>query len=181
MSTNDHRAAAGKTPVRCAVLTISDSRSITTDVGGPLACKLLQSFGHMIAETAIVPDEPIEIRTALDRWLDQESIDAIVTTGGTGISPRDRTIEVVREFLRAEIEGFGELFRMLSWEQIGAAAMLSRAVGGLAARPDGPGRSAVLFALPGSPKAVELAITRLIGPEIGHLVWEVRKSGKSSQ
>jgi len=186
MSSQDHRAeaAAAPSPVRCAVLTISDTRTAATDRGGPAARELLESFGHVIHDSAIVPDEPDQIRMVLERWLKNNEIDVIITTGGTGIGQRDCTIEAVRPLLRMELEGFGELFRMLSWEEIGPAAMLSRAVGGLAAlpaAPEGVERAAFIFALPGSVKAVELAITRLIGPELPHLAWERRKSSNLSR
>lgn len=162
--------------VRCAVLTISDSRTPATDGSGPVAERLLAGGGHQIVERALVRDEPAQIGAALDRWLADERVQAIVTTGGTGIAPRDRTIEVVRDLLTMELQGFGELFRMLSYDEVGSLAMLSRAVGGLVVRD---GLDTLLFALPGSPRAVELAVSRLIAPELDHLVGLRRGTGSN--
>jgi molybdenum cofactor biosynthesis protein B len=162
-----HRHAAAGQTAACAVLTISDTRTPKTDSGGRLIVEALEGAGHRIAHHQIVPDEPALIRPQLERWVG-EGVDLIVTTGGTGISSRDTTIEVVERLLDKKLDGFGELFRMLSWEQVGAAAMLSRAVGGLAGET-------LLFALPGSPNAVRLAVERLIVPELAHLLWERRR------
>jgi molybdenum cofactor biosynthesis protein B len=181
MSAPEHRAAAShQSQVRCAILTVSDTRDAATDRGGPKARELLTACGHIVQKTVIVRDEPEEIRAAIKGFLSDPQIDAIITTGGTGIAQRDRTADVVRELLTFELPGFGELFRMLSWQEVGSAAMLSRAIGGLAYRPNFPpnrDQGVFIFALPGSVTAVELAITRLIGPELGHLTWERRKSG----
>lgn len=165
-STTQHRTAARDRRARCAVLTISDTRTPETDKGGKLIAESLGAAGHTVADRRIVPDEPDQIRAALDAWLSSDpAFDAVLTTGGTGISSRDTTVEVAKALLDKELEGFGELFRMLSYEQVGAAAMLSRAVGGLAGET-------LLFCLPGSTNAVELAMTKLIVPELPHLVWE---------
>jgi molybdenum cofactor biosynthesis protein B len=179
MSVGEHRTAASREdPVRCAVLTVSDSRDAKTDLGGPKVRELLEGFRHIVVDSRIVVDDPPAIRSALVRWIEDGGIEAIITTGGTGISRRDNTADVVRGLIDIELEGYGELMRMLSWEQVGAAAMLSRSLGGLAfagsasrARSQG----VFVFALPGSVKAVELAMTRLIGPELSHLVGERRK------
>jgi molybdenum cofactor biosynthesis protein B len=122
-----------------------------------------------------VPDDPAKIRSQIEQWLADDSILAILITGGTGIGNRDSTVEVVRGLLTVELDGFGELFRMLSYEQVRAAAMLSRAIGGLVVRPAGEGGDTLIFAMPGSPAAVELAMSRLIGPQLSHLVWERRR------
>lgn len=144
-----------------AVLTVSDTRSAQDDVGGLRIREMVEAAGHRVGEHRIVPDERAQIRWALHTT--RREIEAIVLTGGTGIAPRDVTFEVVRNLLDKEISGFGELFRMLSYEQIGAAAMLSRAVAGVA-------RGRLVFALPGSVKGVELAMERLILPQVGHMV-----------
>lgn len=135
----------------------------------------LSQAGHETAARAIVPDEPRRIAQSLEAWLSDGGIQAVITTGGTGIARRDTTIEVVRRLLTVELEGFGELFRMLSWEQVRGAAMLSRAVGGLVIRPADQGGETLIFAIPGSPNAVETAMANLIAPQLAHLVWERRR------
>lgn len=154
--------------VRCLVITVSDTRTAATDRSGPLAAELLQAAGHTVAGREIVPDEPERIREALLAAAGRADVEAVILTGGTGVSPRDRTPEAVRPLLALELPGFGELFRMLSWQEIGAAAMLSRALGGI-----GPGGKPV-FALPGSSAAVRLGVERLIAPELAHLVGLAR-------
>ncbi len=167
MARSAHPAASGE-PVRCAVLTVSDSRTPQTDRSGPLCERLLAEFGHQTVERAIARDEPQAIRRQVEAWLADGRIQAVLVTGGSGIGTRDTTADVVRGLLTAELPGFGELFRVLSHRQIGAAAMLSRAVGGLAARDGEAGT--LVFAMPGSPAAVELALRELVGPQLGHMV-----------
>lgn len=172
-STTQHRAAAADRRARCAVLTVSDTRTAETDKGGKLIIEQLEAAGHEVVAYEIVRDEPAQVEQTLTRWLsnqeasikNQKSPDAILTTGGTGIAARDTTVEVARRFIDKELEGFGELFRMLSWEEVGPAAMLSRAVAGLAGET-------LLFTLPGSTNAVGLAMSKLIIPELPHLIWE---------
>lgn len=163
--------------VRCAVLTISDTRTLQTDDSGRLISTLLNEAGFPVAERDLVPDEADRIRSTLEAWASQAQpgIDVILTTGGTGISRRDTTIEVVRGMLTAELEGFGELFRMLSYQQVKSAAMLSRAVGGLMARPADQGGDTFIFAMPGSVNAVQTAMAGLIIPQLKHLAWERRR------
>lgn len=168
-------AAAARRPVRCAVLTVSDTRTMETDEGGRTLIRLLEAAGHATTQRAIVRDEPSAIRAAIEAWVGDEAIDAVVSTGGTGIARRDTTIEVVRSLLTSELEGFGELFRMLSYQEVGAAAMLSRAVGGLVVREPQLGGETFLFAVPGSVNAVETAVAKLVAPQLAHLVWERRK------
>ncbi len=167
-STDEHRETARGLTADCAVLSVSDTRTEATDEGGRRIVEALEAAGHRVAERALVRDEPAEIEARLRRWLAAGRVEVIVTTGGTGISLRDTTVEVVERLLDKRLEGFGELFRMLSHRQIGAAAMLSRAVAGLA------GRTAV-FALPGSVAAVALAMDELIVPELPHLLRELRR------
>jgi molybdenum cofactor biosynthesis protein B len=170
---HQHSAAAHarQRPIVCAVLTTSDSRDESSDASGDRIEELLHEAGHQVVARRIVPDDAATIRSLLEEWIGSTEIDAIVTTGGTGIGPRDVTAEVVRSLLTVELEGFGELFRVLSYEQVQAAAMISRAVGGMA------GGDTFLFALPGSRPAVELAMTRLILQQLPHLVWLRRGPG----
>ena len=176
MSADEHQqqatAFARNNPVRCAVLTVSDTRTDQTDRSGPLIRRLLTEPGHTIVHHRIVPDEPPAIAHQIDTWLADTRVQVILTTGGTGIAPRDTTIEVVRRLLTAELEGFGELFRMLSYRDIKAAAMLSRAVAGLVAKESEAGGDTFIFAMPGSTNAVETAVTQLIVPQLAHLIWQ---------
>lgn len=166
---------ARERPVRCTVLTVSDTRKPDNDAGGDLLSQLAREAGHQIVDRAIVRDDASLIRPRLESWLVRPDVDAILTTGGTGIARRDTTIEVVRSLLTAELEGFGELFRMLSWEQVRGAAMFSRAVGGLVSRDTIAGGDTYIFAMPGSPNAIETAMKNLIAPQLAHLVWERRR------
>jgi molybdenum cofactor biosynthesis protein B len=168
------RASDGQAPARCAVLTVSDSRSLETDGSGSIVVERLESAGHVLVERDLLPDEPERIGTRLDTWFADPGIDVVLITGGTGFAPRDRTIEVLRERLDREIAGFGELFRMLSHRQVGAASMLSGALGGLVTRAPDRGAPTLVFAMPGSPKAVTLAMDELIVPQLKHLLWVVR-------
>jgi molybdenum cofactor biosynthesis protein B len=163
----EHRDEAPAS-VRVAVLTMSDTRTADEDRSGQLIRTNLAWRGHELAAYDIVPDEPDRIREQISTWLADATIDAIVTNGGTGISARDSTYEVVAGLLEKRLDGFGELFRMLSWQEIGAAAMLSRAVAGSVG-------ATMIFCLPGSSNAVRLAMEKLIGPELGHAVHELRK------
>jgi molybdenum cofactor biosynthesis protein B len=164
----EHQRRAKDTPVACAVLTVSDTRTPETDTSGALLRQRLTEAGHEVARHTIVPDDPGAIRTALETWAGE--VEAVITTGGTGISRRDTTVEVVEALITKLIPGFGELFRLLSFEEIGAGAMLSRATAGVY----GPeGSETLLFCCPGSRNAVRLAADRLIVPELQHLVWEI--------
>lgn len=165
-------------PIRCAILTVSDTRTLETDESGRLIEQIIAHAEHLPMTRRIVADEPEKIESQLRDWINDRFIHVIVTTGGTGIGRRDTTIDVVKRLLTIELEGFGELFRMLSWEQVKAAAMLSRTVGGLvvneaASNDSGPGeRDTFIFALPGSINAVKTAMNQLIIPQLPHLVWE---------
>lgn len=167
-STAHHRHAARDQTAVCAVLTISDTRTPETDSGGNRAVAALEGAGHCVEARAIVRDDPPAITARLESWIADPSIQVICTTGGTGLARRDTTYEVVARQLDKTINGFGELFRMLSWQEIGAAAMLSRAIAGLAG-------DTLIFTMPGSPNAVALAMDRLIVPELPHLLWERRR------
>lgn len=170
MTFRDHEnKAEEKFPtVRCAVITMSDTRTEETDTSGKLIVQFLIEAGHGVAEKHIIPDEPTILGPLLDRLTNAAEIQAILITGGTGISPRDRTHETVVGRLDRTLDGFGELFRMLSWEDIGAAAMFSRAVGGVR-------NGRIILAMPGSRGAVDLAMTKLVVPQIAHLVWEATR------
>ena len=151
------------------VLTVSDTRTLETDSGGARVAELLAAAGHAVVAREIVRDDAAAIAAALRAALARDGVDAVILTGGTGVAPRDVTPEAVEPLLDRVVPGFGELFRMLSYQDIGSAAMLSRALAGLV-------RGRVVFALPGSRGAVELAMEKLVLPEIGHLLGEARKA-----
>ncbi len=151
------------TSVVCAVLTVSDTRTAETDKSGQLIRELVTTAGHTIHAYSLLKDDPPVIREALVRWRDDPGCQAVLITGGTGLAARDTTYEVVDGLLEKRLDGFGELFRARSYDQIGAAAMLSRAVGGAMA-------TTAVFAMPGSTAAVRLAMTDLILPELRHVV-----------
>lgn len=167
MSHLDHKATSPAS-VRCFVLTISDTRTPGTDTSGIAIAGLLEANGHEVAGRAIVKDDPDAIRSTLLKQLDSSSVQVIITTGGTGITSRDSTYEVVCNLFDKRLEGFGELFRMLSYQDIGPSAMMSRACAGTA-------QGKILVALPGSENAVRLGMTRLLLPELGHLVRELSR------
>jgi molybdenum cofactor biosynthesis protein B len=163
----EHRHQA-PTSIRCYVLTVSDTRTEATDTGGATIAALLTAAGYQVAGRAIVRDEAALVKGAIEQQLANGGVDAIITTGGTGITSRDTTFEAVSAILQKTLDGFGEIFRALSYQEIGAAAMLSRATAGLVA-----GR--IVIALPGSEAAVRLAMEKLVVPELGHLVQQARK------
>ncbi len=171
MSHAQHKAQAPRR-VRVFILTVSDTRTEATDEGGRLIRELVSGHesGHEVTGYALVKDEPAEVKERIRSVAAQATADVLISTGGTGISLRDTTYEAVNELLGKRLDGFGELFRMLSFHEIGAAAMLSRAVAGLVKES-----SLVVFALPGSPAAVRLAMEKLILPELSHLKFEARK------
>jgi molybdopterin adenylyltransferase len=168
-SSERHRGAARESVggVRVAVVTVSDSRTPEDDVNRHFLEGALDAAGHMLQAYRLVRDEPTQVIAALDELLAGEA-QAILFNGGTGLSSRDTTYEALMERIEKPIPGFGELFRMLSWEQVGSAAMLSRAMAGLC-----DGR--LVVSLPGSPAAVRLAWEKLLRPELRHLVWELRR------
>ncbi len=167
MSFADHRAKAPAT-IRCYVITVSDTRTEETDTGGRAVVELLTAAGHTVIAKRIVRDEPEEVAALVRLQAATDHVDVIITTGGTGITRRDSTFEAIDGLLEKRLPGFGELFRMLSFQEIGPAAMLSRACAGTC-------RGRVVVALPGSENAVRLAMTRLLVPELGHLVAETRR------
>jgi molybdenum cofactor biosynthesis protein B len=167
MSEGEHKARA-PISVRCFIVTVSDTRTEDTDTSGRAIADLLTAAGHVVAGRVIVKDEASLVRDAVRRQLASVEVQAIIATGGTGITSRDSTYEAISALLDKRLDGFGELFRMLSFEQIGAAAMMSRACAGLAA-------GHIVVSLPGSEAAVRLAMERLLIPELGHLVQQASR------
>lgn len=166
-SVDEHREVAPAS-VPCAVLTISDTRGRDSDRTGEIIRQNLLWRGHQVVSYEIVRDDITLIRTQLEAWIGDPAIHAIITNGGTGIAARDNTYEVVAGLIDRRLDGFGELFRMLSYHEVGSAAMLSRAIAGSCGQT-------CIFATPGSSNAVKLAMEKLIGPELAHVVYELRK------
>jgi molybdenum cofactor biosynthesis protein B len=164
VAVSDHKQHA-PAQVRVFVVTVSDSRTEETDTSGRAARELVEAAGHVVAGYRLLKDEPEEVAALIRRIADERIADVVVTSGGTGISARDSTYEAVVSLLDKRLDGFGEIFRMLSYAEIGSAAMLSRAVAGVH-------RGVAVFAMPGSTGAVKLALEKLIIPELGHLVFE---------
>ncbi|PID56219.1 molybdenum cofactor biosynthesis protein [candidate division KSB3 bacterium] len=160
------RQAAKK--AACMVITISDTRTDESDTSGRLIIKLLEHNGHRRVKKHIVPDEPQDIRALLQDGIASDEIQVILCHGGTGISARDRSYEAIDAVLEKRLTGFGELFRMLSYQEIGPTAMMSRATAGISA-------GTIIFSMPGSKAAVKLAMEKLILPELSHLLWELGK------
>jgi molybdenum cofactor biosynthesis protein B len=174
MGYQDHKAQAGKRSVACAVITCSDTRKPEEDESGQLIRRLLEEAGHTHPVYRVVKDEPAMIRRLIEEFSGREDIQAIIFNGGTGVSRRDNTFDAVSSMLTKTLPGFGEIFRMLSYQSIGSGAILSRATAGIVVAPAASGGSyhTVVFSIPGSPNAVELAMDKLIIPELSHLVWE---------
>ena len=166
MAVTEHKDKAHRS-VRCAVITASDTRSEETDTSGKKIKDLLAANHHVVVSSQILKDEPAQIAAAVRTLLEQPEVDAIIINGGTGIAPRDTTFEAIQGLLEKEISGFGELFRMLSYQDIGSAAMMTRATAGVA-------KGKIVVSLPGSTGAVELGMTKLILPELGHMLFLLR-------
>ena len=167
MSVSDHRQQAPAS-VSVHVITVSDTRTLDTDASGRAIVELLEGAGHRVSGRTLLRDEAEDVRATVQHLASEALVDVVITTGGTGITARDGTFEAVDELLTKRLPGFGELFRSLSYQQIGAAAMLSRACAGTI-------RKTIVFTLPGSEKAVRLAMEKLILPEIGHVVRELKR------
>jgi molybdopterin adenylyltransferase len=168
-STEDHRRAASERgPVPIAVVTVSDTRTPQTDVNGAFLRERIESNGHRLFGYRVIPDDPEPVVAAARELAGPENARIVIFNGGTGISKRDNTFDALAGLLEKTLPGFGELFRMLSWEQVGSAAMLSRATAGTF-------QGSVLISTPGSPAAVRLAWERLIEPELEHLAWELTR------
>ncbi len=168
MGHREHHGHAGKTSVQVRLAVVSTTRTEKTDTSGAVLQERLEAAGHRVSGLDFLPDDPDRVRAwvleAVEGGLDQ----ALVLSGGTGISARDGTFEAVDALIDKPLPGFGELFRMLSFQEIGAAAMLSRASAGIC-------QGVILFSVPGSTAACRLAVDSLIGPELSHLVWELSK------
>ncbi|MBI4780990.1 MAG: MogA/MoaB family molybdenum cofactor biosynthesis protein [Oscillatoriophycideae cyanobacterium NC_groundwater_1537_Pr4_S-0.65um_50_18] len=152
--------------IHCAVITVSDTRSPETDRSGQLIQQLLQEAGHSIADYRLVKDEPMQIQSHLRQWVQRPDLEAILLNGGTGIAPRDTTYDAIEQLLDKTLPGFGELFRWLSYSEIGSRAMASRAIAGVF-------QGKLIFSLPGSSNAVRLGLEKLILPELIHLVRQL--------
>jgi molybdenum cofactor biosynthesis protein B len=163
----EHKRTAPRS-IGCWVLTISDTKTPETDTSGTLIRELLRGAGHTVVGSDIVRDEPADVQRVIRDACANEAVQAVILTGGTGITSRDSTFEAVEAMLDKRLPGFGELFRVLSYEEVGAAAMLSRAQMGVA-------RGRIVASLPGSPNACRLALEKLLLPELGHLVREVNR------
>ncbi len=166
-STQEHRRRAAR-PITVSILTVSDTRTLENDLGGKLIEELIQAAGNNVLQRAIVVDETHQIREAAQQMIRTDGCEALLVTGGTGLAARDCTPEAIEPLFDAFIPGYGELFRMLSFEEIGSASMLSRASGGRVGKK-------VILTMPGSPAGVRLAMERLIVPELAHLVHHAGK------
>ena len=177
MGYEDHREQAGVRSIAFAVVTCSDTRTEETDVSGAKIRNMLGEAGHEVVHYEVIADEPAGLRTLLKNLARRADIQAIVFNGGTGISRRDNTYDAVSALLTKTLPGFGEVFRMLSYESIGSGAILSRATAGIIVNKGAYGHEqhTVVFCIPGSPQAVELAMMKLILPEVSHLVWETTR------
>jgi len=170
MSAEEHREKAGDDPVSVAVVTVSDTRTPETDKNKQYIESRMSQLGHNVTAYRLIKDEPDQVEAALKELCGLNDVQIVLFNGGTGIAPRDTTYDVISRLLEKTLPGFGEIFRVISYEDIGAAAMLSRAVAGVY-------RSTVVFSMPGSSNAVKTAMEKLIIPELNHLAWEVvRKS-----
>ncbi len=170
MGADEHRQQAGRGPVTVAIVTVSDTRTPETDQNRLYIEGQMAALGHRVATYRLIKDEPDQVAAVIDELTALPDVQIILFNGGTGISPRDTTYDVVSRYLEKTLPGFGELFRLLSYQQVGAAAMLSRATAGVC-------RGKVIVSMPGSPNAVQTALEQLILPEINHLAWEIARAG----
>jgi molybdenum cofactor biosynthesis protein B len=170
MATSTHHEHKQHAPKRigCMVVTCSDSRTLDTDTSGQLIMRLLKDQGHEVVAYHLIKDEPAQIRSKVEEGCADQQVQAIVINGGTGIARRDSTFEAVDGMLEKRLDGFGEIFRFLTYQEIGSPAIMSRATAGIL-------KDRVLFSTPGSENAVRLAMEKLILPELGHLVRELTK------
>ncbi len=170
MSADEHRQKAGHKSVTVAIVTVSDSRTPETDQNRQYIESRMAELGHQVAAYRLIKDEPDQVAAVIDELSALENVQIILFNGGTGISPRDTTFDVVSRYLEKTLPGFGELFRHISYQEIGAAAMFSRATAGVY-------HSTLIVSMPGSPNAVKTALEKLILPEINHLAWEIVRKG----
>ena len=170
MGAEEHRQKAGKGAVTVAIVTVSDTRTPETDQNRQYIEARMAELGHYVAAYRLIKDEPNQVAAVIEELTAMPDVQLILFNGGTGISPRDTTYDVVSRYLEKTLPGFGELFRLLSYQEVGAAAMFSRAIAGLC-------RGTLLFSMPGSPNAVQVALEKLIIPEINHVAWEISRKG----
>lgn len=170
MSAEEHRQKAGQQPVTLAIVTVSDTRTPETDTNYMYLEERLEALGHKVEAYRLIQDEPDQVEAALHDLVAIPQIQVVLFNGGTGISPRDTTYDVISRYLEKTLPGFGELFRTISYQQIGAAAMMSRATAGVY-------KQTVIVCMPGSNNAVKTAMENLIIPELNHLAWEVVRKG----
>ena len=166
MGAQDHQQQAGTRPVTLGIVTVSDTRTPETDVNKAYLEARLAELGHIVAAYRLIRDEPDQVRAVLNELAETPSIQVVLFNGGTGIARRDTTFDVISTHLEKTLSGFGELFRMLSYAEVGAAAMLSRATAGVY-------KHTIIVSMPGSPNAVQVAMEKLILPELNHLAWEI--------
>lgn len=170
MGAEAHRQKAGHGPVTVAIITVSDTRTPDTDVNRHYLEARLGELGHQVAAYRLIKDEPDQVSAVIEELTAMPDVQILLFNGGTGISPRDTTYDVVSRYLEKTLPGFGELFRMISFQEVGAAAMFSRATAGVY-------HETLIFSMPGSPNAVKTAVEKLILPEINHLAWEIARKG----
>ncbi|MFW5748509.1 MAG: MogA/MoaB family molybdenum cofactor biosynthesis protein [Chloroflexota bacterium] len=168
MGAKEHMEKAGHGPVTVAIVTVSDTRTPETDVNRQYIERRMADMGHVVAAYRLIKDEADQVAEALNSLCSMDAVQLVLFNGGTGVAPRDTTYDVISRYLEKTLPGFGEIFRMLSYAEVGAAAMLSRATAGVY-------RGRVVFSMPGSPNAVETAMEKLILPQINHLAWEVAR------
>jgi molybdopterin adenylyltransferase len=166
MGADEHREKAGSDPIGVGIVTVSDTRTPETDANHHYLKARLEELGHFVAAYRIIKDEPDQVERALDDMADHPTVRIVLFNGGTGIAPRDTTYDVISRKLEKTLPGFGEIFRMLSFDEVGAAAMLSRATAGVY-------HNTLVVSMPGSTNAVKTAVEKLIIPELNHLAWEV--------
>lgn len=166
MGAPEHREKAGHDPVTVAIVTVSDTRTPETDANRQYIERRMSELGHIVGAYRLIKDEPDQVEAVLDELAAMPDVQIILFNGGTGIAPRDTTYDVISRKLEKTLPGFGEIFRMLSYQEVGAAAMLSRATAGVYHKK-------FVVSTPGSPNAVQIALEKLILPEINHLAWEI--------
>jgi len=170
MGAEEHRQKAGHGAVTVAIVTVSDTRTPETDQNRQYIEGRMGELGHQVAAYRLIKDEPDQVAAVIEELTAMPGVQLVLFNGGTGISPRDTTYDVVSRYLEKTLPGFGELFRMLSYQEVGAAAMFSRATAGVY-------HGTLVFSMPGSPNAVQVAMEKLIIPEINHLAWEIARKG----
>lgn len=170
MGAEEHREKAGHGPITLAIVTVSDTRTPETDTNKQYLEARMNELGHKVAAYRLIKDEPDQVAAVMDELAEMAEVQIVLFNGGTGIAPRDTTYDAISRKLEKTLPGFGELFRMISYQDIGAAAMLSRATAGVY-------KQTLIVSMPGSSNAVKTAVEKLIIPEINHLAWEIVRKG----